>query len=139
MRTSIILRATARVLLPLLLVFSMFLFVRGHNDPGGGFVGGLVAAAAWALYAIAHGPAAARRDLRVDPLALIGSGLLLALASGLLGLPQTGSFMVALWGKLPLPGLGPIDIGTPVIFDLGVYLAVVGVALTMILTLAEEE
>ena len=138
MRTSIIFRATARALLPLCLVFSMFLFVRGHNEPGGGFVGGLVAAAAWTLYAIAHGPAAARRDLRVDPLLLIGVGLLLALASGLLGLLQAGAFLAALWGQVSPPGLGPVDLGTPVVFDLGVYLVVVGVTLSIILTLAEE-
>jgi multicomponent Na+:H+ antiporter subunit B len=74
----------------------------------------------------------------VDPLWLIGAGLLLALASGLFSLLQTGSFLTAVWGKLSVPGLGPVDLGTPVIFDLGVYLVVVGVALTIILSLAEE-
>ena len=59
--TSIILRLTARVLLPMLLVFSVFLFARGHNEPGGGFVAGLVAAAAWALYAVAYDAAEAGR------------------------------------------------------------------------------
>ena len=139
MRTSIIFRATARVLLPLLLVFSIFLFMRGHNEPGGGFVGGLVAAAAWALYAIAHGPAIARRDLRVDPLLLIGVGLLLALGSGLFGLLNAGSFLNAVWGEVPILGLEPVALGTPVFFDLGVYLVVFGVTLTIILSLAEEE
>ncbi len=138
MTSSIILRMTARVLLPLLLVFSVFLFMRGHNEPGGGFVGGLVAASAWALYAIAYSAAEARRALRVDPLMLMGVGLLLALGTGLVGLLQGGAFLAALWTKLYMPGLGVVDVGTPVIFDLGVYLAVLGVALTMILSLAEE-
>jgi multicomponent Na+:H+ antiporter subunit B len=138
MTSSIILRTTARVLLPLLLVFSVFMFMRGHNEPGGGFVGGLVAASAWALYAIAYSAAEARRALRVDPLLLMGVGLLLALGTGLVGLLQRGAFLAALWTKLYVPGLGVVDVGTPVVFDLGVYLAVLGVALTMILSLAEE-
>jgi multicomponent Na+:H+ antiporter subunit B len=139
MKPSVILRSTARVLLPLLLLFSVFLLLRGHNEPGGGFAGGLVAAAAWSLYAIADGPAAARRALRVDPLALIGLGLLVALSSGLLGLVEVGTFLTGLWVKLPVAGLAVVDLGTPVLFDLGVYLVVTGVTLTIILTLAEEE
>jgi multicomponent Na+:H+ antiporter subunit B len=139
MSHSMILRVTARVLLPLLLLFSVFLFVRGHNEPGGGFVGGLVAASAWSLYAIAYSAAAARRALRVDPLLLIGGGLLLALATGLLGLLEAGAFLTALWTEITVPGLGSLALGTPVLFDLGVYLVVLGVALTIILALAEEE
>ena len=138
MSRSVILRITARVLLPLLLLFSVFVFIRGHNEPGGGFVGGLVAAAAWALYAIAYSPSEARRALRVDPLLLIGLGLLLALAAGLLGLMETGAFLAALWTEAHVPGLGSVSLGTPVLFDLGVYLVVLGVTLTMILSLAEE-
>ena len=138
MTNSVIVRVTARVLLPLLLLFSVFLFMRGHNEPGGGFVGGLVAAAAWSLYAIAYTPAAARRALRVDPLQFIGVGLLLALAAGLLGLLETGAFLTALWTEVYVPGLGLVPLGTPILFDLGVYLVVLGVTLTMILSLAEE-
>ncbi|HMN02746.1 MAG TPA: MnhB domain-containing protein, partial [Geobacter anodireducens] len=64
---SLFLATAVRLLLPLLLLFSLFLLLRGHNEPGGGFVGGLVAAAAFALHALAHGVAAARRVLRVEP------------------------------------------------------------------------
>ncbi len=138
MTSSVILRMTARVLLPLLLLFSLFLFVRGHNEPGGGFVGGLVAASAWVLYAIAYSAGEARRALHVDPVVLIGVGLLLALATGLLGLLEAGAFLTALWVKVFVPGVGIVDLGTPVLFDLGVYLVVMGVVLTMILSLAEE-
>lgn len=137
--TSIILRLTARLLLPLLLVFSLFLFARGHNEPGGGFVAGLVGAAAWALYAIAYDAAEARRALKVDPRLLIGIGLALALASGLPGLVWPGAFLAGVWGTVEVPGLGAVDVGTPVLFDLGVYVAVFGVTLTIIFALAEEE
>jgi len=63
-----------RLLLPLLLMFSVFLLLRGHNEPGGGFVGGLMAATGFALFSIAFGSETARRILRIDPLALIGVG-----------------------------------------------------------------
>ena len=66
--------------MPLLLLFSVFLLLRGHNEPGGGFVGGLVAAAAFALYVIAFGVERARQALLVKPLTLLGAGLLGRLA-----------------------------------------------------------
>lgn len=133
---SLILSVAVRSLLPLLLLFSVFLLIRGHNEPGGGFVGGLVAAAAFALYAIAEGVAKVRQTLRVDPRVLIGAGLFVALSSGLLSLLQGQPFMTGLWHKQAVPVLGKL--GTPVLFDTGVYLVVVGIILTIILTLAEE-
>jgi len=136
---SIILRLTARVLLPVLLLFSLYLFERGHNEPGGGFTAGLVAAAAWALYAIALGTAEARRALRVEPRLLIAAGLLLALASGVWGLTSEGAFLTGLWDEVAVPGLGEVYLGTPLLFDLGVYVAVFGVTVTIIFALAEEE
>ena len=72
--TSSILRTATRFLMPLLLLFALFLLLRGHNEPGGGFVGGLVVAAAFVLYAIAYGVAAGRRALLVDPSTLLGAG-----------------------------------------------------------------
>ena len=72
--TSLILRTATRVLMPLLLLYGLFLFLRGHNSPGGGFAGGLVVAAAYALHSFAFGVTAARRALLVDPSRLIGAG-----------------------------------------------------------------
>jgi multicomponent Na+:H+ antiporter subunit B len=136
---SIILRSTARVLLPLLLLFAVFLFMRGHNEPGGGFAAGLVAAAAWSLYAIAYSAQEARRALHVEPRVLIGAGLLVAAVSGLVSMAIDLPFLTGVWTSLPLTGGNVIDIGTPLIFDLGVFLAVLGVTLTIIFALAEEE
>jgi multicomponent Na+:H+ antiporter subunit B len=133
---SLILSATARFLLPILFMFSLFLLVRGHNLPGGGFVGGLVAAAALVLYAIAHDVEEARRLLRVNTISLLGVGLLLALASGLLSLFQGSSFMTGLWLHHHVPVLGKL--GTPVVFDMGVYLVVLGATLTVLFNLLEE-
>jgi multicomponent Na+:H+ antiporter subunit B len=133
--TSLILSTATRYILPLLLIFSIFLLLRGHNEPGGGFVGGLVAAAAFALYVIAFDVATARRTLGIDPRTLIGLGLLLALSSGLVSLFGGLPFMTGLWGEASVPLLGKP--GTPLFFDIGVYLAVIGVTLTIIFALAE--
>jgi multicomponent Na+:H+ antiporter subunit B len=136
--TSLILSTAARYLLPLLLLFSLFILIRGHNEPGGGFIGGLVAATAFALNAIAFDARSTRRTLRVDPRMLIPAGLSIALASGIIPLFSGDSFMTGKWFSIFVPGLEQLDIGTPLVFDCGVYLLVLGVALTMTLTLTEE-
>ena len=132
MPTSPIFRAAARHLMPLLLLFSIFLLLRGHNEPGGGFVGGLVAAAAFSLYGIAYGLDRARQALLVTPLTLLGAGLLVALASGVPAILRAQPFLTAQWL------LDPVAIGTPALFDVGVYLVVTGVVLMMVFNLAEE-
>ncbi len=134
---SIILSTAARSLAPLMILFSFYLLLRGHNEPGGGFVGGLVASSAFALFIIAYDVQHARDMLRVDPQVLMGSGLLIALLSGLpavfLGMP----FMTGLWYSAKIPVIGKV--GTPLVFDVGVYLLVVGIVLTIIFALAERE
>lgn len=134
--TSVILSTAIRLLLPLLLLFSVFMLLRGHNEPGGGFVGGLVAAASLALYALAEGAEAARRLLKIDPRALIVAGLTLALLSGMLPLLIGQPLLTGLWFPTPIPVLG--HVGTPLLFDLGVYLLVAGMALLIVLSLMEE-
>lgn len=133
---SLILATAIRLLLPLMLLFSLFLLLRGHNEPGGGFVGGLVAAAAFALYTLAHGAKEGQRMLRVDPLRLVAAGLLIALTSGLLPLLTGLPFLTALWSRVPAPVIG--HAGTPLLFDCGVYLLVAGMALLIIFNLMEE-
>jgi multicomponent Na+:H+ antiporter subunit B len=135
---SLILRTSTRFLLPLLLLFSIFLLLRGHNDPGGGFVAGLAASAAFALYAIAYDVKSTRQLLKIDPKTLIGLGLLVATGSGLLGLLKAEPFLTGQWVSLDLFGDSTLYIGTPLFFDVGVYLVVVGVVLSIILTLMEE-
>jgi multicomponent Na+:H+ antiporter subunit B len=133
---SLILQTAVRYLVPLLLMFSVFLLLRGHNEPGGGFVGGLVAGSAFALYGIADGMEVARQSLRVAPQQIIGVGLSFALTSGLLSFVAGHPFMTSLWDDRALPGIGKP--GTPVMFDTGVYLVVVGVTTLIVFSLAEE-
>ncbi len=134
---SLVLRTAIRYLLPLLLLFSVFALLRGHNEPGGGFVGGLVASSAFALYTLAFDVQRARQLLPVTPRRLIGLGLLVAVFSGLISVLAGDPFMTARWDNRPLPVVGKL--GTPLLFDVGVYLTVVGVVLTIIFALAEEE
>lgn len=133
---SIILRTTTRLLFPLMLVFSVFLLIRGHNEPGGGFVGGLTAGAAFSLVLVSNGLAMARRVLRVDPLGLIAAGLAVSLVSGLAPLMQGQAFLKGLWldGKVPVIG----HFGSPLVFDVGVYMTVLGVTLAIVFALSEE-
>jgi multisubunit Na+/H+ antiporter MnhB subunit len=134
--TSSILQTAARLLMPLLLLFAVFLLLRGHDQPGGGFVGGLVVASSFVLYSIAFGVDAARRALLIKPSTLLGSGLLVALASGIPGVIDGRPFMSALWTTFGT-GSAAVAVGTPLIFDIGVFLTVIGVVLTIVFTLAE--
>ncbi len=134
---SLILSTATRITFPLLIAFSLFLLIRGHNEPGGGFAGGLVASAAFVLLSIAEGGPAASRALRLEPRTFIGAGLLIAAASGLIALVRSQPYMTGKWLPFPLPILGKV--GTPVVFDTGVYLVVVGVVLKIVFSLSEED
>jgi multicomponent Na+:H+ antiporter subunit B len=134
---SLVLQTATRYLVPLMLMFSIFLLLSGHNAPGGGFVGGLLAAAAFALYAIAYGIETARETLHIQPRRLIGIGLSFALGSGLFSVILGHPFMTSQWDDTVLPAIGKL--GTPVIFDTGVYFVVIGVTLMIVFSLAEAE
>jgi len=136
---SVIFRSATRYMFPILLLLSVFLLMSGHNEPGGGFTGGLVAASAFVLYALAFDTAEARRRLWLDPRHLIGAGLLLALASGMVGLLAGEPFLTAYWVNLPLPGGGSAALGTPLLFDAGVFLDVIGLSLLIIFSMADVD
>ena len=137
MKISLILSTTVKYLIPLLMIFSFFLLLRGHNEPGGGFTGGLVASASYALYAIANGIDEAKKFLKTNPVLLIASGLLISLLSGTISLFKGEIFLTGIWLKYEFPLIGKI--GTPLIFDIGVYIVVLGISTMIIFSLAEEE
>lgn len=136
--SSLVLRTAARGLLPLMAVFSIFLFFRGHNEPGGGFVAGLVAAAGVTLYAIAYDVRIARRLLRATPRSLIAAGLLVAIGSEAFATLSGQAPLTGQWTEVTLPGGELIAVGTPLFFDLGVFLVVLGVASALATALLEE-
>jgi len=135
---SLILRVAARLLVPLLLLFSVFMMLRGHNLPGGGFVGGLVAASAFVLYALAAGVQQAREVLRVEPHTLLGVGLALAYGAGVLALVLGKPFLTGLWLHPHLPLIGDFRLGSALLFDLGVMLVVVGTVLLMVFSVEDR-
>lgn len=136
MKRSLLLVAATRGLMPLLLLYALFLLWRGHNAPGGGFVGGLVAAAAFVLYALTAGVPAARQALRMEPSVLLSAGLAVALLAEIPGVLRGQPFMTAVWTELDV-GTVHLALGTPLLFDVGVFLAVLGVVLTIVFNLAE--
>jgi len=137
MISSVILKVAARFLAPLLVLFSIVMLLRGHNNPGGGFIGALMAVIAIALYSLARGVAATRTRMKINPHALIGIGLAVGLVSGLPAFFFGEPFMTGYWVSTTLPLIGEFNVGTPLLFDIGVYLTVIGVVVTMIFTLSE--
>ena len=136
MRT-IILNTASNYLLPILLLFSVFILLRGHYEPGGGFVGGLIAAIAFVLHAFANGLNNTKRLLKFHPGFLMPLGLAVSFLSGLLPvILNSQAFMTGLWLEQPIPVIG--SVGTALFFDIGVYLVVLGVALTIIFTISES-
>lgn len=136
---SVILHTAAVLLLPLQLLFSVFLLLRGHNEPGGGFIAGLVAASAFILYLFAHGVASTRKIIRVDPQDLLAMGLLLGVLSSLPALFFGQPFFTAQWWSFYLGAETQIKLSTVLLFDLGVYFSVLGTILTIVISLNEAE
>ena len=136
--SSLILQVVGRLLIPLMLLFAVFLLLRGHNEPGGGFVGGLMAVAAFGLYSLTYGVGAARRALRADPLTLIGVGLLFAAASGLGALFTGEPYLTGVWFEAQLAPDFHLKVGTPTLFDIGVFLVVVGGTLAALYAMEDD-
>lgn len=133
---SVILQSASRYLLPILLLFSVFLLLRGHYYPGGGFVGGLVASIAFVLHSFAFGTAETMKMLRFKPLSIIPVGLIISAISMLLPVFFGSPVMTGLWIEQPIPVVGLV--GSALFFDIGVYLVVIGVVLTILFTISLE-
>jgi multicomponent Na+:H+ antiporter subunit B len=121
-----------------MLLFSVFVLLRGHNEPGGGFIGGLIAASGLAIYGIARGVGAVRRALYFHPLSIAGFGLLLSTAAGLLSILFDVPFMTGLWIYPTLFG-AEVPLSSVMLFDVGVYLVVLGAIISIALALEEKE
>lgn len=139
MVNSVILNAATRLLTALLLLFSVYMLLRGHNLPGGGFIGGLIGSTGFILYAIGQGSAATRKALKYEPqnIAMIGLGI--ALASGVFAGVNGDAFFTGQWWFIGDFESGDyIPISTVTFFDIGVYLVVFGAILTLVLALEDE-
>ncbi|HEY9198289.1 MAG TPA: monovalent cation/H+ antiporter subunit A [Gammaproteobacteria bacterium] len=131
-RHPLILATVAQPLLPLALLVSVFLLLRGHNLPGGGFIAGLVTSVALILQYIASGVAGTQTRLRLNYHVIIAGGVLLATLTGLGSWVYGRPFLTSAFGHFELPLLGGLELATAMLFDLGVYLTVVGATLLIL-------
>lgn len=135
---SIILIAGARLQVVLLLVFSAYMLLRGHNAPGGGFIGGLIAATGFVVYAIACGTKDARTALRFEPETIAGAGLGIALLAGVAAVLWGDAFFTGQWLFIGATADSKgLPLSTVLVFDIGVYLVVLGAVLSIVFALEE--
>ncbi|WP_050984754.1 monovalent cation/H+ antiporter subunit A [Thiorhodococcus drewsii] len=134
-RHPAIMAALARLLLPLALLVSVFIFLRGHNQPGGGFIAGLVTAAALIMQYLTNGVEWTHRRLSANMHPLIGVGLLIATGTGLASLAFGYPFLTSTFTHIHWPLLGDFELASAMAFDLGVYLVVVGATLLILVHL----
>ena len=131
-RYPLMLRVLSQPLLPLALLVSAYLFLRGHNAPGGGFIAGLVTGTAMLLQYVAQGSAWASARLPWNYTRVIAAGLLLATATGLASWAFGAPFLTSTFGYVTWPVVGKFELASAMAFDLGIYLAVVGVVMVII-------
>ncbi|MBJ3774484.1 Na+/H+ antiporter subunit B [Acuticoccus mangrovi] len=136
--STLIFRTVAPYLSALMILFSVFVLLRGHNEPGGGFIGGLIAASAIAIYGIAYGVETVRRAMYIHPNSLAGFGLLIGALSGVAAIFAGEPLFTGLWW-IPVVGGVEIPLSTVMTFDIGVYLVVVGSLSSIALTLEETD
>jgi multicomponent Na+:H+ antiporter subunit B len=122
---AVILDVFVRGLYPLMLAASVWILLRGHNEPGGGFIGGMVAVAASAMLAVARGAELAQARMPLGPMRLAAAGVLLSLLAGLPAWWHGEAYMTHQWGSLPL-GFTEFKVSTVLLFDIGVFAAVWG-------------
>jgi multisubunit Na+/H+ antiporter MnhB subunit len=138
-RFSPLLATGTRTMVPTLVLFSVFLLVTGHDVPGGGFAGGLIASAALLLVFLAFGARGLKRALPLDPEALTGVGLAAAILAGIVGLVFNDTFLTYTYASAELPLIGDVKISTLLLFDVGVYILVIGLVATAVLRLGKEQ
>lgn len=136
---ELMLHTVTRIVTFIILAFSVFLFFAGHNNPGGGFIGGLMTATALLLMYLGFNVKSMKRALPFNFTAIIAIGLLISIATGIASMLFGYPFLTQFFEYFQLPILGLTELTTALPFDLGIYLVVVGVALTIILTIAEDD
>ncbi|MDD0844296.1 monovalent cation/H+ antiporter subunit A [Pseudomonas sp. Gutcm_11s] len=136
-KNPLILMTLSRLLLPLALLISAFIFLRGHNLPGGGFIAGLITAVALALQYIANGVVWMERRMPLNYQRMAGAGVLIAALTGLGSWVFGRPFLTSAFGHFELPLVGEFELATAMLFDLGVYLAVVGATLLILVNLGK--
>ncbi|NEX21451.1 monovalent cation/H+ antiporter subunit A [Thiorhodococcus mannitoliphagus] len=130
-----IMAALTRLLLPLALLVSVFIFLRGHNQPGGGFIAGLITAVALIMQYLTNGVAWTHQRMSDNMHPLIGAGLLIATVTGLVSILLGYPFLTSTFTHIHWPVVGDFELASAMAFDLGVFLVVVGATLLILIHL----
>lgn len=136
---SVILQLAYKYVKWIMLSFAVIVLLRGHNYPGGGFIGGLLAALSIVFKVYAYNIEKVHADMRFKPQINIVIGLVLIVISTLPSLAGGLNFLKGVWWKINIFNLTELKIGTPLIFDIGVFFAVIGVVILFILSLNTEK
>jgi multisubunit Na+/H+ antiporter MnhB subunit len=139
MTRSPLVDVTVRLVLPAALALSVYFLLAGHNQPGGGFVGGLVAGAALSLAYVAGGVPDVRAVARFAPTTFLGLGLLLAATTALVPVAFGDAILESAKRAVDVPLLGTVNLTSVLVFDTGVYLVVVGLVLAVLEAFGDEE
>mgnify|MGYP000588993784 CR=1 FL=1 len=135
---STILKMAVGVLKPLFLLVSLWLLLRGHNEPGGGFIGGLIAGSALILRPLAYDLERLSEKNKRQSRIVLRAGMILIFSSALLGLVSHNTLLKGLWLKVNLMGTQTLKVGTPLLFDMGIYLTVIGFIYFVFISMMEE-
>lgn len=133
----VIMQTLTRLLFPLMLMVAVFILIRGHNLPGGGFIAGLIAAVALIVQYLANGLAWTGERLKIDMHSVIGTGLLIATATGLVAMGLGYPFLTTTFTYLTWPVVGKFEVASAIAFDLGVFLVVVGATVMSLVQLGK--
>jgi multicomponent Na+:H+ antiporter subunit B len=135
---DVILHTVTKIAVIIIFTFSIYLFYGGHHNPGGGFIGGLSVASAITLLFLAFDIETIRKNIPFDFKNVASVGVLIAILTGMGGLFVGKPFLSQTFGYFELPVFGKTELATATLFDTGVALAVIGTAVTIILTISDD-
>jgi multicomponent K+:H+ antiporter subunit A len=136
-RNPLMLTTAARLLLPFALMIAVYIFLRGHNQPGGGFIAGLIAAAALVMQYMGEGLERTLSRMRIDFARLLAAGILIAAGTGVASLVAGAPFLTSTHGHPHVPLIGEIPLASVIAFDLGVFMTVLGATMLAITVLGQ--
>jgi multicomponent Na+:H+ antiporter subunit B len=137
--TDVYLQTASKILVFIIMTFSIYILFAGHHNPGGGFIGGLITASALVLLYIAFDLQSVRDIIPVDFKQLAATGVIVAVLTGTVSFLFDVPFLTQSFAYVNLPLLGKTELASAVIFDLGVYMTVIGTTMTIITSISEDE
>lgn len=136
--TDVFLQTAAKILVFIIMIFSVYVLFAGHNNPGGGFIGGLITSSALVLLYLAFDLQSVRNIIPFRFNQLAAAGVLTAVLTGTVSLFLNVPFLSQTFKYVDLPFLGTTEVASALVFDLGVYMAVVGTTMTIITSISED-